>query len=302
MKRLISIFIVSIFFFPQSEAQNIDPYSEVGLFLGTSYYLGDLNDQQFKLAQPAAAINYRYNLDRRFALRGGLWFGELRGADKLNELDTVKIQRNLHFKTPLYELSGMIEFNFFDYETGNSRHPFTPFLFTGISIFQFNPQARRYDTPNLFDSDTGNGNPWTELQPLGTEGQLSSTYPEKDSYQLMQFAIPIGIGFKLSLNDKFSINAEYGFRKTFTDYVDDVGGTYANPFYLYNENQTAAYLSDTSLDALEYLNSNPNAQISEWTQNTDRQRANENNWQDWYNFAGISFVYKIYTKPKVCKY
>ena len=161
MKRLLSIFIITIFFFPQSEAQSIDPYSEVGLFLGTSYYLGDLNDEHFKLAQPATAINYRFNIDRRIALRGGLWLGELRGSDKLNEVDTIKIQRNLHFRTPLYELSGMIEFNFFDYETGSSRYPFTPFLFTGISIFQFNPQARRYETQNQFDSDTGNGNPWT---------------------------------------------------------------------------------------------------------------------------------------------
>ena len=302
MKKLLSIFIILLLFFSKTEAQSIDPYSEVGLFLGTSYYLGDLNEEHFKLAQAATAINYRYNLDRRIALRGGLWLGEIRGADKLNEIDTVKIQRNLHFKSPLYELSGLIEFNFFDYETGNSRYRFTPFVFTGISIFQFNPQARRYDTQNLFDNDTGDGNPWTDLQSLGTEGQNSTTYPEKDAYQLMQFAIPLGIGFKISLSDKFSINTEYGFRKTFTDYLDDVGGTYANPFYLYNENEAAAYLSDTSLDALEYLNSDPNAQISEWTQNTDRQRANENNWKDWYNFAGISFVYKIYTKPKVCKY
>jgi hypothetical protein len=301
MKKLIIICIISLFFFPKTEAQSIDPYSEVGLFLGTSYYLGDLNENHFKLAQPAAAINYRYNIDRRVALKGGLWFGELRGADKLNEVDTVKIQRNLHFKSPLYELSGIIEFNFFDYETGSQRYRFTPFLFTGISIFQFNPQARRYYTSNLFDNDSGNGNPWTYLQPLGTEGQNSTAYPEKDSYQLMQFAIPLGIGFKISLSDNFSINAEYGFRRTFTDYLDDVGGTYANPADLFRENETAAYLSDTSLDALDALAIDEDA-IIYFDQNAGRQRANENNWKDWYNFAGISFVYKIYTKPKVCKY
>ena len=144
MKRLLSVFIITIFFFPQSEAQSIDPYSEVGLFLGTSYYLGDLNDQQFKLAQPATAINYRYNIDRRFALRGGLWLGEIRGSDKSNEVDTVKIQRNLHFKSPLSELSGMIEFNFFDYETGSSRYPLL--LFFSQEFLSFSLIHKQEDT------------------------------------------------------------------------------------------------------------------------------------------------------------
>ena len=38
----------------------------------------------------------------------------------------------------------------------------------------FNPQARRYDTDNLFDDDgVGTNNEWVDLQPLGTEGQFS---------------------------------------------------------------------------------------------------------------------------------
>ena len=302
MKRLLFLITVSILIGTNIKEQSIDPYSEIGLFLGTSYYLGDLNDVHFKLAQPATSINYRYNLDRRFALRGGVWAGELRASDKLNETDTTKINRNLHFKSPIYEVSGLIEFTFFDSETGNSRYPFTPFVYTGISLFQFNPQARLYDTPTVFDNDNGDGNPWVELQPLGTEGQNSVQYPGKDIYQLIQFAIPIGVGFKLSLGRNFSLSAEYGARKTYTDYLDDVGGTYADPFYLYAENETAALLSDRSYALIEYLNSNPGANITSWQGNRDKLRANENDWSDWYSFAGISLVYKIYTKPKVCKF
>ncbi|RYZ83409.1 MAG: hypothetical protein EOP04_20020, partial [Proteobacteria bacterium] len=38
---------------------------------------------------------------------------------------------------------------------------------------------------------------------------------------LVQFAIPVGIGVRYKLNSRFDISAEFGFRKTFTDYLDD---------------------------------------------------------------------------------
>ena len=48
-------------------------------------------------------------------------------------------------------------------------------------MFNFNPQARKFDTDTPFDND-GNqtNNEWIDLQPLGTEGQYSSQYPEKE--------------------------------------------------------------------------------------------------------------------------
>jgi hypothetical protein len=304
MKRLI-IFIFSVLIFTSNNAfsQGIDPYSEIGVMLGTSYYIGDLNDQHLRMARPASAIQYKTNLNRRFAIRGGISAGELRGSDKLNNVDTAKFNRNLHFKSSIYELSGIIEFNFFPYETGNLRYPFTPYIFTGLSMFSFNPQARKFDTDTPFDND-GNqtNNEWVDLQPLGTEGQYSSQYPEKDPYQLIQFAIPVGIGLKASLGNRFSMAIEYGLRKTFTDYIDDVGGTYASPQYLFMENENAANLSDRSNALQNYIAANPGADITTWTGNTNRNRANENLWDDWYYFAGLTLSYKIYTKPKVCQY
>ncbi|MBH83879.1 MAG: hypothetical protein CMP70_04315 [Flavobacteriales bacterium] len=304
MKRLI-IFIFSILNLNSyiTYSQVSDPYSEIGLTIGTSYYIGDLNDQHFKLSRPATAFNYKTNLNRRFAIRGGLSFGEIRGSDKENNIDTAKFNRNLHFKSPLYEFAGIIEFNFFPYETGNKRYPFTPYIFSGLSIFNFNPQARKFDTNTPFDND-GNqsNNEWIDLQPLGTEGQYSSQYPEKLPYQLIQFAIPVGIGFKASLSENFSLAVEYGFRKTFTDYLDDVGGTYASPQYLFMENENAANLSDRSNALQNYITSNPGADITTWSGNTNRNRANENMWDDWYYFAGLTLSYKIYSKPKVCQY
>ena len=102
--------------------------------MGTSYYIGDLNDNHFELAQPALGLIYRNNLNRRFTLKASAWAGEIRGNDKINNIDTAKIIRNLHFRSPIMELSGQIEFNFFEYETGSKRYPFSPFIFAGISF------------------------------------------------------------------------------------------------------------------------------------------------------------------------
>ncbi|MDB2675319.1 DUF6089 family protein [Flavobacteriales bacterium] len=303
MKRLFILVVIAFSFALNAHSQSIDPYSEVGLMLGSSYYIGDLNDQHFRLAQPAGAFQYKTNLNRRFALRGSLSIGEIRGSDKLNEIDTAKFNRNLHFKSSIYELSGIVEFNFFPYETGSKRFPFTPYIFTGFSLFSFNPQARLTDTQNPFDNDgKDSNNPWIDLQPLGTEGQYSTRYPQKDPYQLIQFAIPLGGGIKASVGDNLSMALEFGFRKVFTDYLDDVGGLYANPQYLAMENIDAASLSDRSNTLQEYLASTPGADITTWTGNNDKRRANENDWTDWYYFTGLTISYRIYTKPKVCQY
>ena len=303
MIKKLFFLLLAIGFYSATQAQSFKPSSEVGVFLGTSYYMGDLNENHFSQAQPALGLMYRRNFNRRFTLKASAWKGELRGNDKLNNVDTAKINRNLHFKSPVVELSGQVEFNFLPYETGSQKYPFSPFIFTGISFYQFNPQAREFDTQNPFDNDgVGTSNEWVELQPLGTEGQHSTHYPEKDSYLLQQFAIPLGVGFKLSLGEKFSMVAEYGVRKTFTDYLDDVGGTYADPQFLYMENQAAANLSDRTLASQYYMLANPGADITSWTANVGKQRADANNWNDWYVFAGITLSFKIVSTPKVCQY
>ena len=67
------------------------------------------------------------------------------------------------------------------------KYYFSPYVFTGISMFSFNPQAKHGDT-------------WFELQPLGTEGQGTIAYPDKKKYSLTQLCIPFGTGIKYDLS------------------------------------------------------------------------------------------------------
>ena len=138
----------------------------------------------------------------------------LSGGHKKNLKHCLK-NRNLHFKSDVIELSGQIEFNFLPYETGNSLYPFTPFIFTGVSLFNYNPKAEASDGQ------------WYALQEIGTEGQGTTSFPNRKKYALTQMSIPFGGGVKIGVADDFNIIIEYGLRKTFTDYIDDVSSTYA---------------------------------------------------------------------------
>ena len=68
-----------------------------------------------------------------------------------------------------------MEFNFLPFQPGNPLYTWTPYVYSGISIFHFNPQA-----------ENKNGE-WVNLQELGTEGQGTTFFPEKEKYSLIQY-------------------------------------------------------------------------------------------------------------------
>ena len=280
MKRLITntllLIIISLVFNFASTAQQFKPNTEVGLILGTSYYLGDLNTTHFNQSSATAGLVIRKNIDKRFVYKAEVMYLNLK-SDERQSSDTIALDRGLHFRSPIYELSGQIEFNFLPYQSGNPLYTWTPFVYTGISIFSFNPQAENI-----------NGE-WVDLQELGTEGQGTTTDFDgntRSKYSLIQFAIPIGGGLKIAVNENFNIVLEYGARKTFTDYLDDVSTTYAGP------NINGSWPVEMS-DLAQQM-SDPNG-----THVKDEQRGNPDK-KDWYSFAGITLSFKLNNNTKDC--
>ena len=259
-----------------STAQQFKPNTEVGLILGASYYLGDLNTTHFNQSSATAGLVIRKNIDKRFVYKAEVMYLNLK-SDERQSSDTIALNRGLHFRSPIYELSGQIEFNFLPYQSGNPLYTWTPFVYTGISIFSFNPQAENI-----------NGE-WVDLQELGTEGQGTTTEfngNTRSKYSLIQFAIPIGGGLKIAVNENFNIVLEYGARKTFTDYLDDVSTTYAGP------NINGSWPVEMS-DLAQQM-SDPNG-----THVKDEQRGNPDK-KDWYSFAGITLSFKLNNNTKDC--
>ncbi|HAP68774.1 MAG TPA: hypothetical protein DCR04_03465 [Flavobacteriales bacterium] len=270
MKRFSILFLVLFGCVSTSTAQ----YSEFGIMGGVSYYMGDLNPETpFKKVLPAGGAFYRYNFNERLSARGTFTVGYLMGDDSDSKVQS-QLDRNLQFESWLFEFSITGEFNFFKYAPGDMTHFITPFLFGGVSIFNFNPRAEASD-----------GNMY-ELQPLGTEGQGTVAYPDRKKYALTTAAIPFGLGLKLNISKTFSVGLEWGMRYTFTDYLDDVSGAYADPNVIRSERGDIAYeLSNQSNLLDETLEG--------------RQRGNSKT-NDWYSFALITFSMNLKARPAKC--
>ena len=88
---------------------------DLGIFLGGSYYIGDLNQtKQFLFTKPAGGVLFRYNVNPRLAFRGNVLFGSIEGHDSYSS-DLAQKQRNLSFKSNIIEVSIQLEFNFLNY-------------------------------------------------------------------------------------------------------------------------------------------------------------------------------------------
>lgn len=268
-----TLLLAVLFIFISTTESNAQykPNQEFGILGGTGYYIGDMNSTHFNNLRLAGGITYRKNFDRRFTFKSSALYTNVYANDE-NSIDAIKVNRNLKFKSDIIELSGQIEFNFLPYETGNSLYNWTPFIFTGVSIFNYNPQAE------------GSDGQWYNLQEIGTEGQGTTSFPNRKKYSLTQLSVPFGGGVKIGVSDNFNIIVEYGLRKTFTDYIDDVSTTYAGiPSEFTN---IAIELADQSIDGPQL------AGIA---------RGDETN-KDWYSFSGITLSFRLQGKTKGCNY
>lgn len=129
---------------------------ELGVFLGGSNYQGDLApDLVLGETHGAFGIQFRQNLSPFFSFNYSANYANISGND--NNFSYLAT-RNLNFHSKIYEGSFQVEFNFFKYAVGLKPKKFSPYVFTGISVFAFDPRT------------TYNGND-VALRPLHTEGQ-----------------------------------------------------------------------------------------------------------------------------------
>ncbi len=211
-----------IFSFPMM-GQN----SEIGIGLGGLSYTGDLQ-RGYKLLQnrPAATIFYRHTFSNAVSVRGGFTGGQLIGSDE-NPIDDFAAARNTAFDLWMLEGAVTIEYNFLDFLHSKSWTNYSPYFFAGVGAF------------TLFGEES-RGNKYRKIQP----------------------AIPFGVGMKFLLDPRWQLGVEFGARKTFFDYLDNV--------------------------------SEFDEALSKKGQNY--QYGNQHD-QDWYYFVGVTLSYTFYTVP-----
>jgi hypothetical protein len=190
-----------------SSSQNL----HLGFRFGLSNYQGDLQERRFTFNQAKliGSIGARYDLSEHLTARGFISYGSIKAADAQNKSTSLQ-QRNLSFETRLKELELSMQYNLFSL---NDKW-WTPYAFAGVSVFNFKSFA---------NDPSGNK---TYLQPLSTEGQ--GFISGKENYKRTSLAIPFGIGAEYALNEDMRVGLELGYRRTFTDYIDDVSTTYVD--------------------------------------------------------------------------
>ncbi len=234
---------------------------EVGLNFGPSFFLGDLGGNSGKGTNDLKDVNLEFTKMMKgifVTMYPKNWIGlrvaadvtYLEGSDAvinttgINEL--WRKQRNLDFKTTLIEGYAALEI----FPTMLLRRPsefeprLRPYVLAGVGVFHFNPKGSL--------TDASGGKTWYALQPLRLEGQGMPEYPYSKPYKLTQINIPLGAGLKFYASDRINLSAEVLYRKTFTDYIDDVSNRYIDPAlytkYLPAQEASLAYkLSDKSI-------------------------------------------------------
>jgi hypothetical protein len=229
---------------------------------GLSNYSGDLQYRPFTFNQSLFAFGagVQYDITRKFSAITNFSLMQVAAADRFNRPNLQF--RNLSFQTNILEWNLVGEYTFFDM----THARMSPFLFGGVAVFHFDPYA--------FDS-SGNK---IYLKPLSTEGEGLPEYPDRKPYSLTQFAIPFGGGIKFRVSDNIVLAYEIGFRKTFTDYLDDVSSRYIDPGILLAEKGPKAV--EMSYRAGELKGGNPTYP----TEGTVRGGAK---YKDFYYYTGI---------------
>ncbi len=234
---------------------------EAGGWMGMTYSFGDINtESRFDQPHIGFGLMTRFNFNRRLSFKVSASYGEISGDDAFSD-EPFQRQRNLSFRSNIFDGTAQFEFNFLKYEHGSSDHSFTPYLLAGMSMFWFNPETRY-------------NNSWVALQPLGTEGQFRG-----NEYNLLQPGFAYGGGFKFDISYEWSINLEVSARYLFTDHLDDVSGLYPDLEDLAEaRGNIAAELADRSIDGI----------IGE----SGRQRGNSQD-NDSYMFVGFTLAYNF---------
>lgn len=212
---------------------------ELGVNFGPTFFLGDLGghrgigttfikDVNLELTKLMKGAFISFYPSEWFGVRVAAQHTYVEGKDALIKpqggFELLRKDRNLDFKSNMFEVYAAAEIYplmLFNINDEDYIPRYRPYGFIGIGMFKYNPKGTITDQ---------NGNvTWHELHPLRTEGQGFAEYPLRKPYALTQVNMPVGGGIKYMATDRVSVAFELLYRKTFTDYIDDLSTDYIDP-------------------------------------------------------------------------
>ena len=206
MRKFITFVVFCLLIFHESTGQTFFNNKYNRRFIvsggsGISSYYGDLNSSKDKLDYGINLFGgLQYMINPQIGVRVESGYFRLSGDDA-EKKHPVHLQRNLSFRSNNFELNTNIVYNIMP---GGSRfyqrQVVNPFVFAGFGFLKYNPRAK-------YQGKTYG------LRRLQTEGK---------KYSQFTGVVPLGGGARIMINPYFNAVIEIGYRKTFSDYLDDV--------------------------------------------------------------------------------
>lgn len=163
---------------------------EIGVSIGGANYIGDVGKTNYILPKSlGASVFYKYNINPRIALRGGIGYYTIE-ADDADATNEVRKNRGYRFKNAIKELAVGIEFNFFEYNMSSTTKTYTPYILLEVAGIMYKSPKEAL-----------------------ANGQFS--YQNKATV-----SIPFGIGFKSKLTQRIAVAIESKVSYTFKDDLD----------------------------------------------------------------------------------
>ena len=279
---------------PEADAQQFSKrkqYNSVGFSLNAMNYFGDVtpvtsfSSFRFGATRLGAGVSITRRFYPRLSGRFGLSYGRITGSDALaadpNDPDArFRYNRNFTFRNDIFEASAVAIVDLIENRNNYLKRPdFVPYVFAGLAGFYHNPQGLVGAGAAGLSEGT-----YVSLANVRTEGQATG-------YSTTQFSIPFGGGIRYRINRNFDASLEIGWRKTFTDYIDDVGGQYAATSAL--QTDAARYFGhDITKDRTKYPGFD----------NAGEQRGDKGNKTDWYIVTGVTLNYILTPRIKNPKF
>jgi len=175
-----------VFLVSNVSAPVVAQQSEIGFGIGTFNYTSDLvRTYDFSFSRPAATVFYRSNLSKVVSFKAGVTAGQLGASEK--PIDAFAQQRDASFDIFLFEAAVGVEYHFLNWRDEKFFLRFTPYIFGGVGLFG-----------------------------------LSGHQNKPVEYSNVQGVVPFGMGVKYIVNPKYYLALEFGMRKTFFDYLDNI--------------------------------------------------------------------------------
>lgn len=255
------VYCLSVPLFAQKPASRFIRHEKLSVTagLGFSTYYGDLCSKfECMKFRPNFGIGAWYRVLPNFSVKAELNYFRLYAKD-------VYPKRNLDFRSGNVELYTALVYDVFNYTKHYRKRRFlSPYFFAGIGLTYFDPHGQ--------DPATGS---WVALRPLKTEGA---------SYSPFTMILPYGAGVRIKYLHNLEILVEAGYRKTFTDRLDDVSSAKYPDASSFNGNDQAARMSLKAPEGSSYYNT------------SYRQLRGNSSKKDGYFIFNIKVRYVIGTK------